>query len=94
MTIDEKINEIFKDESSPEKIKLMAELKSLVSEREAVFKKMEDDNKALAEAYKNSLMGVKDTSKKEEMNKAPEVKKFNFDEAFEKEVAKMLGEQK
>ena len=39
-------------------------------------------------------MGVKDTSKKEEINKAPEVKKFNFDEAFEKEVAKMLGEQK
>ena len=24
----------------------------------------------------------------------PEIKKFNFDEAFEKEVAKMLGEQK
>ena len=86
MTIEEKINEIFKDETNPEKIKLMAELKTLVNE--------EEDNKALAEAYKNSLMGVKDTSKKEDNSTPPNCEKFNLDKAFEKELNKFLGEKK
>lgn len=94
MTIEEKINEIFKDETNPEKIKLMAELKTLVNEKESIFKKMEEDNKALAEAYKNSLMGVKDTSKKEDNSTPPNSEKFNLDKAFQKELSKFLGEKK
>lgn len=93
MTIKEKINEIFKDETNAEKIKLIAELTALVDEKESIYKKMAEDNKALAEAYKNSLMGVKDTSQKEKTNTPPSVEKFDLGKAFEKEIEKMMGEK-
>lgn len=93
MTIKEKISEIFKDETNAEKIKLMAELNAMIDEKDSIYKKMEEDNRALAEAYKNSLMGIKDTSKKEETNIPPTAEKFDLGKAFEKEISKMIGEK-
>ena len=94
MNLKEKISEIFKGETDPNKLGELAGILNELDSLNATIAKQRDDNTKLANAYVNAISGVVDKSKpNEDVTKAPAVNDFDFDKAFDEEVAKMLGDK-
>ena len=94
MNLKEKISEIFKGETDPSKLSELAGILNEVDSLNATIEKQRDDNTKLANAYVNAISGVVDKSKpNEDVTKAPAVNDFDFDKAFDEEVAKILGDK-
>ena len=94
MNLKEKISEIFKGETDPSKLGELAGILNELDSLNATIAKQRDDNTKLANAYVNAISGVVDKSKpNEDVTKAPTVNDFDFDKAFDEEVAKMLGDK-
>ena len=94
MNLKEKISEIFKGETDPGKLSELAGILNEVDSLNATIAKQREDNTKLANAYVNAISGVVDKSKpNEDITKAPTKDDFDFDKAFDQEVAKMLGDK-
>ena len=94
MNLKEKISEIFKGVTDTDKLSELAGILNEVDSLNATIAKQREDNTKLASAYVDALSGVADKSKpKEDGTKAPAKIDFDFDKAFDEEVAKMLGDK-
>ena len=94
MNLKEKISEIFKGVVDTDKLGELAGILNEVDSLNATIAKQRDDNAKLANAYVNAISGVMDKSKpNEDVTKAPTKDDFDFDKAFDEEVAKMLGDK-
>ena len=94
MNLKEKISEIFKGVTDTDKLSELAGILNEVDSLNATIAKQREDNTKLANAYVNAISGVVDKSKpKEDVTKAPAVNDFDFDKAFDEEVAKILGDK-
>lgn len=94
MNLKEKISEIFKGVTDTDKLSELAGILNEVDSLNAAIAKQREDNTKLANAYVNAISGVVDKSKpKEDVTKAPAKIDFDFDKAFDEEVAKMLGDK-
>lgn len=94
MNLKEKISEIFKGETDPNKLGELAGILNEIDSLNATIAKQRDDNAKLANAYVDAISGVADKSKpNEDVTKAPTKIDFDFDKAFDEEVAKMLGDK-